>query len=172
MMYKNLCIPQFAYRSYSTFSKLKNMEKITKYINGPMGSKFEENLKQQWINFHMSSCDYGFFALFNNNPGFSSKNLLHNLHEIKHLCNSQMPIGFLINNTSSLGKANIEGPVLQSLLFTSPINSQHLYFQWLRQRKIWWSRVINRLLYSTCVLFFVTNLLFLSNAKYECAYVV
>ncbi|XP_026474123.1 DNA polymerase subunit gamma-2, mitochondrial [Ctenocephalides felis] len=116
------------------------MEKITKYINGPMGSKFEENLKQQWINFHMSSCDYGFFALFNNNPGFSSKNLLHNLHEIKHLCNSQIPIGFLINNTSSLGKANIEGPVLQSLLFTSPINSQHLYFQWLRQRKIWWSR--------------------------------
>lgn len=142
---------QINHRLYHTTYKRNNLfknDKIIDYISGPMGAKFQENLKQQWINFCMSNQDYGFFTLVNNNLGYLSKDLSQNLNEIKHLCNSQVPFGInFINRQDFKEKDSAEGLILQSLIFISPIDSQHMYFQWLRQRKIWWSKVIVLFIY-------------------------
>lgn len=125
---------------------VKSVTNISELSFGPVGFLLQENLKSEWLNNNLTNRDTSIFL--NMGPNFGES-----FNFVKHICEEKVPFGvtnivFDEKNVKPQEDNEIDkyfqkpGQLkLQSFIFVSPNTSVQYFYNWQRQRRIWWRKV-------------------------------
>lgn len=118
---------------------------------GPVGALLQENLRNEWFFGMVTNRD---MMVFMNNHSFKET-----FQYAREICSEKVPfaIAEMINKKCSENKENNESKngifnkyfkaedniILHCTNFVSPENSTPFFHKWQRQRRIWWRKVRN-----------------------------
>lgn len=127
---------------------VKSVSNKSEFSFGPVGFLLQENLKSEWLNNNLSNRDTSIFL--NMDPHFGES-----FNFVKHICEEKVPFGVTSvvfdekklklqeENENEIDKYfKKPGQLkLQTFIFVSPNTSVQYFYNWQRQRRIWWRKV-------------------------------
>lgn len=128
--------------------------KISNEISlGPVGYILQENLRTEWLLANVTNRDISVFLN-------EQKSLSESYNFVKDICNERLPFGIAqvfhcegkVEPDSMRSEIDsyfhiINQVQLQTLMFVSPSTSSQYFYNWQRQRRVWWRKVMEKVLH-------------------------
>lgn len=129
----------------------KNSKNVLFYQLGPSGSLFQDNIKSEWIYSNVTNRDASIFLFAKNTCDKRHDNQTY--MNVRDICNGQLPFGVAKISTRSSEAQDMHNitensyfnslvrTCLSTQMYMPPSEGMHFFFDWQRQRKLWWKKV-------------------------------